>query len=54
MDKREKKELYDKICRELTNYEHSESTPEVDKGDLEEFYFLLVEIQNKWEELTNE
>ena len=54
MDKREKNALYDKVCIALTDYENSESSDEVDFGFLHEFYYLLVEIQNTWEELTSE
>lgn len=53
MDKKEKDALYDKIRIELTNYENSENTDEVNYGFLQEFYSLLVEIQNTWEELTS-
>lgn len=37
-------ELYDKLCRLLTDYETEESSV-----DIKDFYFLLVEIQNNWE-----
>lgn len=53
MDRVQKNELYDKICMELTNYENAENTEEVDRGFLEEFYLLLVKIQNCWGELTS-
>lgn len=41
-----KKEIYDKLCRILTEYEHDEI-----KDSLAEFelYDMLVEIQNNWE-----
>lgn len=52
MDKKGKMELYDKICMELTNYENSENTEEVNLGYLQEFYGLLVRIQNCWDDLT--
>ena len=37
-------ELYDKLCRLLTDYETGEHSV-----DIKDFYFLLVEIQNNWE-----
>lgn len=37
-------ELYDKLCRLLTDYETRENSV-----DIKDFYFLLVEIQNNWE-----
>ena len=52
MDNKEKRELYDKICMKLTNYENSKNTEEVNLGYLQEFYGLLVRIQNCWDDLT--
>lgn len=37
-------ELYDTLCRLLTDYETRENSV-----DIKDFYFLLVEIQNNWE-----
>ena len=37
-------ELYDKLCRLLTDYETGENSV-----DIKDFYFLLVEIQNNGE-----
>jgi len=51
MDEKEKKELYDKICLAITWYEHPEEYPfgraNFNKHISEEFYKLLVEVQNK-------
>ena len=44
-----KKKLYDKICSELSKYENSDNTEEVDTGFLEEFYSLLVQVKNHME-----
>lgn len=54
MNAMERKALYDKMCIALTDYENSENTEEVNRGFLDEFYFLLVEIQNRWDELITE
>ena len=54
MTRMEKNEIYDKICISLTDYENSENTEEVNAGFLDEFYGLLVEIENSWEELTGD
>lgn len=43
-------ELYDKICRVLTDYENDESLTVYEK--IQDMYEVLVEVQNKWEELT--
>jgi hypothetical protein len=51
MTKFEKDELYDEICRNLTDYENSDD--EHDMEYLQEFYLLLVQIQNQWDELTS-
>jgi hypothetical protein len=37
-----REEIYDKLCRVLTNYEYEE----YDETDL---YYMLVEIQNNWD-----
>lgn len=39
----EKQQIYDKLSRVLTEYEHSEAN-EID------LYKMLVEIQNRWED----
>lgn len=45
---KKKKEIYDKLCRVLTEYESHEI-----KDSLAEFelYDMLVEIQNNWEDV---
>lgn len=43
----DKKEIYDRLSKVLTDYEDGE----VDERDL---YDMLVEIQNKWEYITEE
>lgn len=54
MTRNEKKELYDKLCMELTNFENSENSEEVHMGFLQEFYFLLIQFKNHLEELMCE
>ena len=44
-------ELYNKISIALTDYENSQDTEEVNAGFLDEFYNLLVQIQNYWEDV---
>lgn len=40
----ERQEIYDRLCGVLTLYEHGESDPE-------DLYEMLVEIQNRWEDV---
>lgn len=40
-------ELYDEICQLLTDYETDDCNVTI-----EDFYSLLVEIQNSWEDIT--
>lgn len=54
MNAMERNDLYDRLCRALTDYENSENTEEVNRGFLDEFYFLLVEIQNRCEDLMSD
>ena len=52
MNSWEKQEIYDKMCRILTDYEHpEEGNDPVTEDDL---YEMLVEIQNNWEYLTGD
>lgn len=43
----ERDTIYDRICKTLTDYENDELTTDVENI----FYSLLVEIQNKWEDV---
>ena len=52
MKKLKKNELYDKICRTLTDYENCETNEDHPKATKEDLYYLLVEIQNNWEDLV--
>ena len=45
---RKRREIYDKMCILLTDYEHREDIYE-DINWEEELYDMLVEIQNNWE-----
>ena len=45
---RSRREIYQKIVRILTDYELPES--EEDKPTVDDFYYLLTEIQNRWED----
>ena len=40
------RELYDKICKVLTQYEHPEESPLGEKEVSEKMYSTLVEVQN--------
>ena len=55
MNKMEKNSLYDELCRTLTEYEEQhEPIKGVEWFWEDELYFMLIKIQNKWEELTGE
>ncbi len=43
-DVKEKNELYDMICRVLTDYEEG-------NANAEDLYDVLVEVQNRWEDV---
>ena len=47
MTKLEKNEIFDRICRALTDYEDG-------YRDKEDLYETLVVIANEWEEITGE
>ena len=47
-----KEELYDVICELLTSYEHKEEYVMDEKDWTHNFYLVLVDIQNAWEEIT--
>ena len=47
----EKNEIYDRMCHLLTDYEHPEDA--VSPVTADDLYDMLVEIQNKWEDITN-
>ena len=45
-----KQEIYDKMCKLLTDYEHPDSVVHYDDVEWEaELYEMLVEIQRHWE-----
>lgn len=44
-----KTNLYDTICGKLTDFEHCNDKETVDTDWLQEFYHLLVRIQNAFE-----
>lgn len=60
MTKMDKNNLYDEMCHLLTDYEQAvnEANGELDESEAiaweENFYTMLVKIQNNWEELTGE
>lgn len=55
MNKMKKNSLYDELCRTLTEYEEQrEIIKGVEWSWEDELYFMLIKIQNKWEELTGE
>lgn len=43
-----KEEIYEKICKLLTEYENNK---EKDKPTDLDFYDLLIEVQNNWNEI---
>lgn len=46
-----KQEIYDALCKLLTDYEHLEDVEDYDNIDWEaELYKMLVKIQNRWED----
>ena len=51
MNKMEKDRIYDEMCRTLTDYEHEPMSAE---NAVNDFYDILVKIQNNWEELVSE
>lgn len=55
MTRMDKNNVYDRLCKTLTNYEEQfEPIDGVDWSWEQELYMMLVEIQNKWEEITGE
>ena len=55
MTRMDKNNIYDKLCKTLTDYETQyEPIKDVDWSWEEELYAMLVEIQNHWEEITGE
>lgn len=46
-----RQEIYDSLCKLLTDYEHLEDIEDYDNIDWEaELYKMLVKIQNRWED----
>ena len=55
MTRMDKNNVYDRLCKTLTNYEEQfEPIKDVDWSWEQELYMMLVEIQNNWEEITGE
>ena len=55
MTRMDKNNVYDRLCKTLTDYEEQfEPIKDVDWSWEEELYAMLVEIQNNWEEITGE
>lgn len=55
MTRMDKNHIYDMLCKTLTDYEEQfEPIKDVDWSWEQELYAMLVEIQNKWEEITGE
>lgn len=55
MTRMDKNNVYDRLCRTLTEYEEQfEPIKDVDWSWEQELYMMLVEIQNNWEEITGE
>ena len=48
MTRMQKNDIYDEMCHLLTDYELD------DNVSAEDFYDMLVKIQNNWEELTGD
>lgn len=49
MTQNKKNELYDEMCRLLTDYENPDKTDFVPND--KDFYKFLVKLQNSWESL---
>lgn len=46
-----KQDIYNALCKLLTDYEHLEDIEDYDNIDWEaELYKMLVKIQNRWED----
>mgnify|MGYP003447202842 CR=1 FL=1 len=55
MTRMDKNNVYDRLCKTLTEYEEQfEPIKDVDWSWEQELYMMLVEIQNNWEEITGE
>lgn len=55
MTRMDKNNIYDRLCKTLTEYEEQfEPIKDVDWSWEQELYMMLVEIQNNWEEITGE
>lgn len=55
MTRMDKNNIYDRLCKTLTDYEEQfEPIKDVDWSWEQELYMMLVEIQNNWEEITGE
>ena len=47
------KDIYDSLCRALTDYEHPQDCGCTEAEAANELYDVLVKIQNNWDKLTN-
>ena len=55
MTRMDKNNFYDMLCKTLTEYEEQfEPIKDVEWSWEQQLHWLLVEIQNNWEELTGE
>lgn len=55
MTRMDKNNVYDRLCKTLTEYEEQfEPIKDVDWSWEQELYMMLVEIQKNWEEITGE
>ena len=52
MTRMQKNDLYDEVCRVLTDYEQQDGEDFI--VDADDLYQMLVKVQNNWEELTGE
>lgn len=46
-----KQEIYDRLCRLLTDYEHRDENDGSILEWTDELYSMLCEIQNRWEDV---
>ena len=54
MNRQKREELYDNICCVLTDYEHPQDAGLTECEAAIEMYCVLVEVQNKWDDLMSE
>lgn len=54
MTRMDKEAIYDEMCGLLTDYEGMNGEERKEEVGAEELYYMLVKIQNNWEQLTGD